>query len=253
MIWNGILKARIFCTLVVITLCAGCITGMSDLTTNAEDYIDLSDPTADKAQLRAARWDIGFAGVFCYMTTPAHAERVTVNAGTVNVSVVCKTDAPGTGRVDKASFSFNALAGHDYVITKRDCDRCVKLTDETTRKMVAKFELSTKRTRKITPVNPDAALIRAGGAFPDEGNCRPTRGGLTGRRDFFEVDAGPIKINAICEPLTFSQDLRISSFDFVGETGHIYTMTVKEKKCISLLDITSEEFVIACEPYRKIE
>ncbi len=254
MMWTSISRIRIFCTLAVITICAGCFTTLSDIRTVAEDYVDLSDPSADKAQLRAAKWDIGIAGVYCFMTAPANAERVTVNAGTVDVSVVCETtDIMSDTRVDRASFSFDALAGHDYVITKRDCSRCVKLTDETTRKMVAKFELSTKRTRKITPVNPNAALIRAGGASRDKGNCMPTRGGLTGRRDFIEVDAGPIKINAICEPFTFSRRLRISSFDFVGEAGHIYTMTATEKKCISLLDITSEEFVIACEPYRKIE
>ncbi len=274
MIWNGILEARIFCTLVVTTLCAGCITGMSDLTTNAEDYVDLSDPTADKAQLRAARWDIGIAGVYCYMTAPAYAERVTVNAGTVDVSVVCDTDSigpgQGSGQVDRASFSFDALAGHDYVITKRDCSRCVKLTDETTGKMVDKFELSTKHTLRLTPVNPDAALILATPANPHVhvdtsgeeiryafyGNCMPTRGGIAGRRDFFEVDAGPIKIDAICdEPKFFSSRLVISSFDFVGEAGHIYTMarSVTEKICINLVDITSGALIIACEPYREIE
>jgi hypothetical protein len=275
MIWNGILEARIFCTLVVTTLCAGCITGMSDLTTSAQDYADLSDPTADKAQLRAARWDIGIAGVYCYMTAPAYAERVTVNAGTVDVSVVCDTDSiePGrgsSGQVDRASFSFDALAGHDYVITKRDCSRCVKLTDETTGKMVDKFELSTKQPLRLTPVNPDAALILATPANPWSasytkspeiryafyGNCMPTRGGFAGRREFIEVDAGPIKIDAICDlPKFFSRRLVISSFNFVGEAGHIYTMSqsVTEKICINLVDITSGALIIACEPYREYE
>ena len=49
----------------------------------------------------------------------------------------------------------------------------------------------------------------------------------------------------------------------VGEAGHIYTMSVTtgkkciltatEKKCICLVDITSVGFVIACEPFPKIE
>lgn len=254
MMWYGVSRGRIFCALVFMTFCAGCFTSFSDLQTNAKDYVDLSDPSADKAQLRAAKWDIGIAGVYCYMTAPAYAERVTVNAGTVDVSVVCETGDVGSGMMeDKASFNFDALAGHDYVITKRDCHACVNLKDETTNKKIAKFNLSTWRTRKITPVNPNAGLIRAGGAYTDKGNCMPTRGGVTGRLDFIEVDAGPINFDAICEIGTFSRRLGISSFNFVAEAGHTYTNTATEKDCISLLDITSEEIVIACEPYRKIK
>ena len=255
MIRNNSSRIHIFCILVVITLCAGCITSYSDLTTSAKDHVDLSGPTADKAQLRAAKWDIGIAGVYCYMTDPTYAERVTVNAGKVDVSVVCVTADVGSNnsRTDKASFSFDALAGHDYVITKRDCHACVKLKDETTKKLVAKFNLSTWRTRKITPVNPNAALIRAGGASRDKGDCMPTEGGLSGQRDFIEVDAGPINFDAICETGTFSRRLRISSFNFVAEAAHTYTITAPDKECMNLLDITSKEIVIACEPYRKIK
>lgn len=252
MINNNSSKIRIFCALVVTTLCSGCFTTISDLKTSAEDYVDLSDPAAEKEQLRAARWDIGIAGVYCYMTAPANAERVTVNAGTVNVSVVCETADVGSNspREDKASFSFDALAGHSYVITKRDCDECVNLKDETTHKKIAKFYVSTWRHREVSPVNPNAGLIVAGGGYT---NCMPTRGGVAGRLDFIEVDAGPINFDAICETGTFSRRLRISSFNFVAEAGHTYTNTAKEKDCISLLDITSGQIVIACEPYRKIE
>lgn len=251
MTWNGVLKIHIFCTLIFITFCAGCFTTISDLKTSAEDYVDLSDPSADKAQLRAAKWDIGIAGVYCYMTAPAYAERVTLNAGRVDVSVVCETtDIMSGSREDKASFSFDALAGHHYVITKRDCDECVNLKDETTHKKIAKFYVSTWRHREVSPVNPNAGLIVAGGGYT---NCMPTRGGVAGRLDFIEVDAGPINFDAICETGTFSRRLRISSFNFVAEAGHTYTNTAKEKDCISLLDITSGQIVIACEPYRKIE
>jgi hypothetical protein len=265
---NGILEARIFCTLVVTTLFAGCISGMSDLTTGAQDYADLSDPTADKAQLRAAQWDIGIAGIYCYLTAPGYAERVTVNAGTVTGSVVCK-DATGSVQ---ALFSFDALAGHDYVITKRDCSRCVKLTDETTAKIVGTFELSTTQPLRLMPANPEAALILATPASPKHaaekkkpefrygfiyGNCMPTRMGLAGRRDFLEVDVGPIKIDVICDDpkSVYGGRLVISSFDFVGEAGHIYTMSksVTEEICINLVDITSGALIITCEPYREIE
>jgi hypothetical protein len=252
MIKNNSSRIRIFCTLGFMTICSGCISVLNDLTTNVENYVDLSDPTADTAQLRAAKWDIGIAGIYCYMTAPANAERVTVNAGTVDVSVVCMEG--GDVRKDKGSFSFDALAGHDYVITGGYCEQCVKLKDETTKKMVATFNLESWRTAKRRPVPPNAGLIMASGKRVGEGNCKPTRGGVTGQLDFIEVDAGAINFNAICQPTgTWSTRLRISSFDFVAQAGHTYTITATDKECMSLLDITSEEFVIACEPYRKIK
>jgi hypothetical protein len=250
MINNNSSKIRIFCALVVTTLCSGCFTTISDLKTSADDYVDLSDPAAEKAQLRAASWDIGIAGVYCYMTAPANAERVTVNAGTVDVSVVCETGDVGSVMSEaKASFSFDALAGHDYVITKRDCDSCFNLKDETTNKKIAKFSVSTWRHyQKKSPVNPDAGLIIAGGGYA---NCKPTNGGR--RLDFIEVEAGPITFDAICDTGTFRRRFQISSFNFVAEAGHTYTNTALEKDCMSLLDVTSEQIVIACEPYREIK
>ena len=147
MTWNNASKVRICCFLVLITFCSGCFTSMSRSRFGAKEYYDLSDPSADTAQLRAGSLDIGFAGVYCYMTAPAHAERVTVNAGTVNVHVVCETtdmDSPGLygWPVDRASFSFDALAGHEYVITSRYCDACVKLKDQTTKEVVGEYPLS---------------------------------------------------------------------------------------------------------------
>lgn len=249
MIWNGVLKIHIFCTLFFITFCAGCFTTISDLKTSAEDYVDLSDPAAEKAQLRAARWDIGIAGVYCYMTAPAYAERVTLNAGRVDVSVVCETvDVVSGSMTDRASFSFDALAGHEYVITKRDCDSCFNLKDETTNKKIAKFSVSTWRYREIPSVNPNASLIIAGGGYA---NCKPTNGGR--RLNFIEVEAGPITFDAICKTGTFRRRFQISSFNFVAEAGHTYTNTALEKDCMSLLDVTSEQIVIACEPYREIK
>lgn len=252
MINNKSSNIRVLCALVVTTLCSGCFTTISDLQTNAEDYVDLSGSSAEKAQLRAAKWDIGIAGVYCYMTAPAHAERMTVNAGTVDVSVACDTTDIGSGSsVDRASFSFDALAGHNYVITKRDCDSCFNLKDETTNKKIAKFSVSTWRyNREISPVNPSAGLIIAGGGYA---NCRPTNGRGNRRLKFMEVEAGPVNFDAICETGTFRRRLQMSSFNFVAEAGHTYTNTALEKDCMSLLDVTTEQIVIACEPYRKIK
>ena len=103
-------------------------------------------------------------------------------------------------------------------------------------------------------INPNAALITAHGASKDRGDCMPTKGGAGEQRDNIEVDAGPVNINAICATkMFFTRGWRMSSFDFVAQAGHTYTITATEKECMSLLDITSGETVIACEPYRQSE
>ena len=245
MIKNNSSRIHIFCTLVFMTICSGCVTSVDDLFNNAENHVDLSDPTADKAQLRAAKWDIGVAGIFCFMTVPANAESVTVNAGTVNVSVNCAGDI--------FSFSFDALAGHDYVITKRGrgCDWCVKLTDQTTKKLVGEYAISDSNIPGRVPVRPNEARIKAGGASKNKGGCRPFKWRMREARNFINVDAGPVSINATCFYGFLRRPESTARFDFVAEGGHTYTITATDKECMSLLDITSEEIVIACEPYEK--
>jgi hypothetical protein len=104
-------------------------------------------------------------------------------------------------------------------------------------------------------INPNAALITAGGATRNKGDCQPTWGGIRGRRDFITVNAGTVTIDGECQarilPDIFGRRRRMSSFEFVAEAGHTYTITATEKECMSLLDITSEEIVVACEPYEK--
>jgi hypothetical protein len=103
----------------------------------------------------------------------------------------------------------------------------------------------------------DTAIIKAGGASRDKGNCRPTTRGRGERRDFFEVDAGLTTISGECQarvlPDMFGHRRRLSNFEFFAEAGHTYTITATDKECMSLLDITAEEIVIACEPYEKSE
>lgn len=251
---NRFSRIRIFCSLSVVTVCAGCITGLSDLNTSAENYVDLSDPAAGKAQLRAARWDIGIAGIYCYMTAPAFAERVTVTAGSVDVSVVCETSDIGSNTtwVTEASFSFDALTGHDYVITERRCGGCVKLTDETTGEVVAAFPaLSYSKGAGIEQdlsTGDDTATIKG------FSSCR-----LSNRKiRSLVVDAGPIIIDVTCElhrlTIPFSKWIT-SSFAFNAEAGHTYTFIKIPfgEKCISLYDNTLKSTPIACEPYEKVD
>jgi hypothetical protein len=99
-----------------------------------------------------------------------------------------------------------------------------------------------------------AAIIRPGGTTVYGDTCWPSAGSVRGRIIFLVVDAGPVSIDATCSKVLQSSARirKTSSFDFDAETGHIYTMSGEGEECMSLLDITSEETVIACEPYHEV-
>ena len=87
-----------------------------------------------------------------------------------------------------------------------------------------------------------------------DGDCKPTNGGRAEQQEDMVIDAGPIKISAICATSRFfGKRWRIASFEFVAEAGHTYTMKATEKGCISLIETTGVDKLIACEPYRRIE
>ena len=135
-----------------------------------------------------------------------------------------------------------------------------ELMDASVRTMQAmeRWEPSTHSSPQVHPdnrqdvvVNPNAALVRAAWG---KGDCMPTKGGRKEQRDYIEIDAGPIKINAICVIGSFlAKRSGISNFDFVAEAGHTYEMEAIEKDCMSLFDVTSKQTLISCEPYRRVE
>lgn len=155
------------------------------------------------------------------MTAPAFAERVTVNAGSVDVSVVCETSDVGSDKtwVSEASFSFDALTAHEYVITERDCNGCVRLKDETTGDVVAEF-----------PTNDYAK----GSGFHEDLSTSDHTATIKG----FSCRLSDRKISSL-----------------VVEAGHTYMFlkTPFGEKCISLYDNTFDSTPIACEPYEKVD
>ena len=92
-----------------------------------------------------------------------------------------------------------------------------------------------------------------------KGACSPTRD-KRWRDSFIDyysliVDAGPVTIYGTCFMSGFflgPKEYR-ASFDFVAEAGHTYMVADESKKCMSLLDTTFEETLIACEPFEKSE
>ena len=146
MIWNSTSRIRIFCTLVVIVLCAGCVApwALDHKRFAYEDYVDLSDSaTGGVATIRGTNRNvIGLYGDYCWMHSPAHAKRVTVNAGLVDIVAVCVeadvvlTDRKSEIKTFNAAFHFDALAGHEYEIGRK-CRKCIQLRDATANEVIA--------------------------------------------------------------------------------------------------------------------
>lgn len=253
MIWNTSLAFRIFCTLVIITCYSGCGTleGVYSEFRSYEDHVDLSDTGSDEiATIRGEIFNIVIARAECWMRSPAYAKSVTVNAGIVDVEAECSG-----GFALFANFRFEALAGHEYLIRSRYCDDCIELLDVTTDEVIVKapscrgngclLDLST---------GDDKALIRE--EEVGKNSCMPAaEQGFLGVVSFLYVNAGPVTIEANCSTsdlwaMLIRRTHMTASFDFIAKTGHTYTFRKKEKECMLLLDITSEEVVIACEPFK---
>ena len=248
MIWNTTWAFRIFCTLVVITCCSGCgtVEGVRSEFRSYEDHVDLSDKASNEvATIRGEVFNVVIARAACWMRSPAYTKSVTVNAGIVDIEAECE-DAFALF----ANFRFEALAGHEYLIRTRYCDDCIGLLDVTTDEVIVKApSCRGKGCLLDLSTGDDKAIIR-----DNEGktSCGPaSEQGLLGVVSLLYVDAGPVTIEAICGTswdLIFNKR-RVASFDFIAETGHTYTFATKDKECMHLLDITSKELVIACEPY----
>ena len=132
-------RIRIFCTLGIITICAGCSTIYNRLTIDREGHVDLSGSgSAGVATIRGTTFDIGVASTDCWIISPANAKRVTLDAGMVDIIALCAhTSKDGGSPLDTATFRFEALAGHKYEISSQRCYRCFRLRDATTSELVA--------------------------------------------------------------------------------------------------------------------
>ena len=98
--------------LVILFSSAGCglATGPLSLLDSTPDYIDVSD-SESVATIRGATRNALITHVVCAIANPARARKVTVNAGPTNLDVRCTVWGE---YAETASFSFDAIAGHDY-------------------------------------------------------------------------------------------------------------------------------------------
>ena len=143
MIWNTSLTLRTFCTFVAIACCSGCTLAnpvLAALSKSYENHVDLSDSASEEvATIRGETHHGLIVYIDCFMTSPASAKRVTVNAGIVDIEAECTewVDSPYTVA---ATFRFEALAGHQYVFSRIRCGRhaCFELLDATSDEVVVK-------------------------------------------------------------------------------------------------------------------
>ena len=191
------------------------------------------------------------------MSGVASTDSLIVDAGPVKVLALCTVSNPFGDLHYRALFDFVAEAGHTYTFAGSESGVCLNLMDVTTEGQIVACEPFFSGRYSDLSTGDDTAIIKAGGASRNKGNCRPTTGGRRERRDMFEVDAGLTAISGECQarvlPDMFGHRRRQSNFEFIAEAGHTYTITATDKECMSLLDITFEEIVIACEPYEKSE
>ncbi len=104
----------------------------------------------------------------------------------------------------------------------------------------------------------DETALVTGAEGYGKGVCSPTKdnrwGDIPLNQNNLIVDAGPVTIYATCHISGFlGSKKKLASFDFVAEAGHTYMVADERKECMSLLDTTFEETLIACEPFEKSE
>ena len=76
------------------------------------DHIDMSD-SENVATIKGATRNVLVAHIMCAIQDPVKARKVTVNAGPIDIVAACTVVGEYT---ETASFSFDAIAGHEYRI-----------------------------------------------------------------------------------------------------------------------------------------
>jgi hypothetical protein len=88
----------------------GLATGPLNLLDSTPDHIDVSD-SENVATIKGATRNVLIAHIMCSIQSPVIARKVTINAGPIDIVAACNVVGEYT---ETASFSFDAIAGHDY-------------------------------------------------------------------------------------------------------------------------------------------
>ena len=191
----------------------------------------------------------------CWVSVPANAKTLVVDAGPVSISIKCSTllGLMREGLV-YSKFHFVAEAGHTYRFLARD-DDCMALMDVTSEE-----RLVTCRPYYPSPYI-DLSTGDATAVIWDSPVCsrciccrvvlvgdKAAGNGRLDRYEAWEVDAGPITATSECRVGFFITKSLFSNFKFEAEPGHTYRVRMQKGECTRLVDVTSDEQLIACEP-----
>ena len=233
--------------LLALVVLSGCVSTRHDLSTGEETALIESQ---DRFWSRCTIY--GPFPIRPRTSTSNSHDSLLVDAGLVNIVTRCIQDDPfGDSVYYNAKFSFVAEAGHTYNFSGKGTD-CYPLLDVTADGRVVACEPYYRGNYDNQSTGDDVAtFITVGDPYSDD-FCRVNKEDVWRSGGLLEVDAGPIRINAICEKNGWwSKTKRTSSFDFVAEAGHTYRFTASKKERMGLLDVTSGEKVIACNPYEE--
>ena len=244
---------RYVVVLLLFVTVSGCATTEHRMVRHYADHVDISDAAnGNVATIRGReRTLVGLLGEYCWLEAPGKAQRVTVNAGMVDVVAVCEArdEVMAANSTFSAAFHFDAVAGHEYEIEML-CDGCLRLRDITTEETVAESPyLQVGEFQEDLSTSDSTAIINGGACWLTEGEATS-----------LIVDAGPISMDVTCRLLAWipaRQNRATASFDFDAEAGHTYSFQSVGmpfvEECISLFDRTFESTIISCEPYKYVE
>ncbi len=119
-------------------LCAGCVHQQNRALDWYQAEVDRSGDTP-RRDAAVVEGSAGFAGLWswdCFIVYPARTKRMILRPGPVSVAVWCEVEGL-TDRLHRASFSFDAVAGHRYRATTF-MSACIRLRDMETRTIVAR-------------------------------------------------------------------------------------------------------------------
>ena len=119
-------------------LCAGCVHQQNRALDWYQAEVDRSGDTP-RQDAAVVEGSAGFAVLWswdCWMVYPARTKRLVVSPGAVSIHVWCEVGGLNDW-LHRASFSFDAVAGHSYRATTF-MSACIRLRDTTTNLIIAR-------------------------------------------------------------------------------------------------------------------
>jgi hypothetical protein len=169
--------------------------------------------------------------------------------------VSCAPLLPGRAMINGNKWTLKDNCTEEYALRKQ-MDPLVRSRADASKKVpFSKFWKEYCVPDPIKPVTTTISRIIPGGAISQRNACWPSAESKRSkdRVALMGVTAGPTQLDASCMKPQSNTDVGVktASFSFDAEPGHIYALSGEDETCMRLLDITSEEVVVACEAYHQ--